>query len=127
MPQQYYKIPELEQIYLEGSFVTNIKENNGSIIFFVDFVLREEHLEYTVPNEDEIYCYRSGCIRFLNSCSIKWISKTISPITDARGDIDYGNIDTFVFSNNIYQISGEWGEIEINSKVLEIEIFKSEN
>ncbi|WP_038026061.1 hypothetical protein [Synechococcus sp. PCC 7336] len=116
MSEQYYSIPELKYIYLEDSYVIAIEEKEAIIIFFMDFVLQENHPEYEPPKDDEIYCFKRGTIKFIRPSKVDWQVKLMNPLTDSSGEIDYGNIDKFVILGNSYNLSGEWGKIEIISK-----------
>jgi hypothetical protein len=35
------------------------------------------------------------------------------PIVDADGETDYGNIDSFTFQGDRYELAGEWGHVMI--------------
>lgn len=111
----YYDLDIFKYIYLEDSFVLNIKETNKELSFTVVIVLLEEHHLYTLPKTNEQYCYKNGKIIFENLKSIKWLHKYDRPSIDADGTIDYGNIDTFIISQNGYYLSGDWGEVQIRS------------
>jgi hypothetical protein len=46
----------------------------------------------------------------------------MSPYRNANKEIDYENIDTFIFSDDKYHLCGDWGKIEIISEPPRIEI-----
>ena len=46
---QYYDLPELKHLYLEDSFVLDIKEENNYVEFLIEAVLSEEHPLYKTP------------------------------------------------------------------------------
>lgn len=123
MSKQYYSIPGLEYIYLEGSYVLSIEEKEDRVIFFMDFVLQENHPEYEPPDDNEMmYCFKRGKIQFIRPSKIKWHDTNLNPLTDASGEIDYGNIDEFIVSDGIYYLSGEWGKIEVLADSLEVNL-----
>ena len=41
-------------------------------------------------------------------------------LKDANGEIDYGNIDTFVLSDGLYILDGDWGNMEIKAQSVNI-------
>lgn len=110
---QYYNIPDLENTYLEDSFVLKVIENKRELIFYLDVVLTEEHPFYFLPKVDEPYCYKKAQLIFSNCYKIDWIKKTFTVSIDANGEIDYGNIDTFTYANNNYHLIGSWGEVKV--------------
>lgn len=68
----YFEIYDLKNIYLEDSFVLGIKEKNNEIEFIVDFVLTENHPLYSIPKENENYCYKKGILLFKGVTSVLW-------------------------------------------------------
>lgn len=112
---KYYEWDDFKNIYLEDSFVLGIEEPENQITFKVEMVLTEDHPLYTSPREDEQYCYKKGKIIFNDVQAINWINRSFQPFTDADGSEDYGNIDLFELSSNGYHLSGDWGEVVINS------------
>lgn len=123
----YYQLPGLEQIYLEDSYVLNVEEAEDYIKFLLLLVLTEKHAAYTPPKPGEQYCYRNACLEFENASNIHWISRKMTPSTDAAGEIDYGNIDSMMFTGGTYYLSGSWGEIEITSSRPKINFLDQED
>jgi len=113
---EYYKWNnDFSKVYLEDSYVLEVKENTNAIEFLMEFVLTEKHPDYAPPKPNEQYCYKKGEIIFSNIKHINWIEQSFNPIEDADGEIDYGNIDSFVFEDGKYHLEGEWGEVLIES------------
>lgn len=107
-------IEALSDIYLEDSYVLEIRERDSVIEFEMEFVLRENHLCYTQPESGERYCYRRGILRLSNCANVKFDrSATIN--TDATNEIDFGNIDIFSRKEDQISMSGEWGELSLTS------------
>lgn len=117
---QYYNIPDLQNIYLEDSFVLKVIENKSQLIFYMDVVLTEEHSFYSLPKNDEPYCYKKAELLFSNCYKIDWIKKAFTPSIDANGEIDFGNIDTFTYANNNYHLIGSWGEVKIKCDLVKV-------
>jgi hypothetical protein len=118
----YYQIPGLEHVYLEDSYVLDVRTSPASVEFSLLVVLREQHPLYSPPLPGEQYCYRNGVLRFANIRRVEWIEKSMAPSTDATGAVDYGNIDEFYEIDEHYYLSGDWGRLEVEASALSLEI-----
>lgn len=112
---KYYEWDNFKDIYLEDSFVLGIEESENQVSFTVEMVLTEEHPMYSPPHNGEQYCYKKGKIIFQELKAVKWLNRNMQPFTDANNSEDYGNIDSFQSSSEGYHLSGDWGEVIINS------------
>jgi len=122
MTINYYEMTELKNLYLEDSFVLSIDEFEGEIVFSMDFVLNENHPLYSEPSFEENYYYRKGKIKFTEPKVVRWIKRNEKRTTDINGEVDFGNIDTFIKSDDEkYVLSGDWGKLEISPKDIIIE------
>lgn len=122
---QYYELPELEQVYLEDSFVLGIDTTNSALIFEMEIVLRESHPLYYKPLPDEQYCYCRAALKFSKIERIEWVRKDTTPSIDAAGEIDYGNIDVFFVEDKKHYLRGDWGEVNIYASELSLTIHDS--
>jgi hypothetical protein len=114
---QYYKWNIFKGLFLEDSFVIDIKEDYNTIIFKMEFVLNEDHYLYKKPFKHEQYCYKTGYIYFNNVIEKKWILKNNSFLSvDADNESDKGNIDVFYKDRDKYYLEGDWGSILIKCK-----------
>lgn len=111
----YDQLPELEHVYLEDSYVLDIKEKPLSLEFLLELVLTENHPDFSPPEPDEQYCYRRAWLVFPGLQGVRWLNKTMKPYTDATGSTDYGNIDVLIAENGKYRIEGDWGIVEVES------------
>ncbi len=111
----YHELDEFKDVLLEDSFVIGIKESEFEISFSTELVLLENHLMHKSPKIGERYCYQDADIIFGNVRHTEWLEKSNSGFTDANGNVDYGNIDTFQFSSRGYYLEGDWGRIIISS------------
>lgn len=68
------------------------------------------------------YCYRSGLLSFPNVRRVEWIQKSMIPFTDETGAVDYGNIDEFYRTDEHYYLSGDWGQLEVESSPPSLQI-----
>jgi hypothetical protein len=118
----YYQLEGLEHVYLEDSYVLDIKTDPASVEFLLCVVLTEHHPLYRFPSPAEQYCYRRGLLRFPNVERVEWLEKSMMPSTDATGAVDYGNIDEFYLADGDYYLSGDWGRLEIKSSPPSLEV-----
>lgn len=118
----YYQLEGLEHVYLEDSYVLDIRTDPTSVEFSLCVVLTEDHLLYRSPLPGEQYCYRRGLLRFPNVERVEWLEKSMMPSTDATGAVDYGNIDEFYLADGHYYLSGDWGRLEIKSSPPSLEV-----
>ncbi len=105
-------IKALSDIYLEDSYVLEIRERASEIEFEMEFVLRENHPYYTEPKSDEMYCYRQGIIRLKSCVDVKWENKPYA-LRPRLEDKDYCNIDAFYRDGNKIFIEGDWGALSL--------------
>jgi hypothetical protein len=118
--EDYFNLPGFSGIYLEDSYVLDIVQSSDALVFKMEFVLREEHELYSPPKAGEQYCYKRGRLVFPNARNITWLRRTMNPIKDATGSIDYGNIDSFYVSEGRYHLEGEWGAVVVESSPPEV-------
>jgi hypothetical protein len=118
----YYEILSLSNFYLEDSYVLSIDEVAGSLIFKLEAVLTKNHPRYEEPKKGQQYCYRKVLLRFFNADSIEWLDRKLIGFVDSTGDLDYGNIDSFIGDDSAYIISGDWGRVIIRGGEVEVVI-----
>lgn len=111
----YYEWVEFKDVFLEDSFVVDIRESVAEVSFGVELVLCENHPMYRSPKIGEQYCYRKADIVFGNVCNVKWLERSNRSFIDANGTMDYGNIDVFKFLSEGYYLEGDWGRVVISS------------
>ena len=115
MKLDYYSIEEFENIYLEDSYVLQIRTNSNSAEFLLEVVLTENHPLYNPPKQNEQYCYKKAELSFPTVTEIIWVEVNIIPSKDANGEVDFGNIDLFFYNDQYYELCGDWGELKIQS------------
>jgi hypothetical protein len=120
----YQAFAGLENVYLEDSYVLDIRIKQQVVELFLLVVLTEQHAFYATPPATEQYCYRKALLQFTNVGRVTWIMKSLVQNTDAAGTVDYGNIDEFFWDGECFNLSGDWGKLEIKSSppTLEIEL-----
>jgi hypothetical protein len=113
---EYPQLPGLNGYYFEDSYVLGIEEKPNELSFRLDVVLTKEHAAYRTPGPKEQYCYQRAVLRFPITKRVHWVSRRNDLATDATGEIDLGNIDTFQRCNGVFKLSGNWGEVEVESR-----------
>jgi len=117
----YFEHPELSELYLEDSFVLDLQISPNTVVLDMEFVLREGHQRYSMPTEDEQYCYNRGRLRFTGVTTSTWRMPTRLPATDETGEVDYGGIESYSITENRHHLSGEFGELLITCAQLVVE------
>ncbi|MDJ0760735.1 MAG: hypothetical protein QNJ19_15170 [Woeseiaceae bacterium] len=116
----YHELSGFEDIYLEDSFVLNIRQIRNTVEIFLDFVLRETHRSFRPPPPGEKYCYRRGRLVFRNVVCANWEKLSFIGATDATEEADFGNVDEFEFEDGNFYLTGEWGQLSVSSSAPEI-------
>ena len=111
----YHELPGIEALYLEDSYVLGVREGTTDVRFELEAVLTEDHPKWSPPKPGEQYAYLRVDLVFPNPRRVEWIERAMRPITDASGEIDYGNIDSFEWQTDFYELLGEWGHVRIES------------
>lgn len=111
----YFQLASLEHIYLEDSYVTGLMEAPTRITFSLEVVLTEHHPLYHAPPTHEQYCYRAASLLFPAVHDVRWVARSFQRSIDGGGTADYGNIDEFYVTDNVYVLAGDWGCVHIQS------------
>lgn len=113
MTTSYENLPGLAGYYFEDSYVLGITEDESRLAFALELVLTEDHPGYQPPKPGEMYCYRRGTLTFSGYQQLEWLERTSAAYTDVTGEIDHGNIDTFVRADGTYELAGDWGRVRV--------------
>lgn len=116
----YTEIADLSKVILEESWVLSIELSSGSAEFVCDFVLAPDHPLYTEPRSGEIYCYRLGQLRFDGVVDVRWRGQGAPAARDASGSSDLGHFDIFRWSESAFEISGDFGLLDVTARQLAI-------
>ncbi|GJM41427.1 MAG: hypothetical protein DHS20C20_17090 [Ardenticatenaceae bacterium] len=111
----YFEFEGFQYVYLEDSFVLEIRESQNEFLLMLEVVLTEKHPLYSLPTPSEMYCYKTASINFPDVKAIDWQVKNSSKYLDANGEYDLGNIDSFFFEGDYYFLDGDWGKVKIKS------------
>jgi hypothetical protein len=113
----YYRLfKSLAEVYLEDSWVLEVDERGGSLVFDLEVVLTERHAFYGPPQPGELHCYRRGQLIVRSPLPISLRRSGNPPATDATGGQDYGNIDTVRpvdHEPSTWELTGDWGEASV--------------
>jgi hypothetical protein len=115
MRKNYDEFEALKYFYLEDSFVLGFSVNESIVSIDIEAVLTEGHPGLQQPLPGEQYCYLKGRLVFEKFDQMSFEFHSTSRSRDANGDVDYGNIDSFVVVNNKSLLSGDWGKLEIDT------------
>lgn len=111
----YTALPGLTGVYLEDSYVLEIVEHTDHLVFRLDAVLTPEHASYRPPRPGKQYCYEFADLVLDDIVRVEWVKKSVHHFTDASGQTDRGNIDSFVFDGSVYALQGDWGALCVAS------------
>lgn len=112
----YWEIAGFEALYLEDSWILEIRLGEGVLTISADLVLRETHPAYTGPRPGEQYCYRRGLITFEDVNQFSWADRGQVPAIDSSGEEDLGTFDQFDVEDGTYLLTGDFGKIVVTSK-----------
>lgn len=113
MSVDYNSFPGLLGVYLEDSYVLDIAESPGKLVFRLDAVLTPEHARYHAPHPGDQYCYAHGDLVFRDVTDVAWLRRSSTHYTDASGAKDLGNIDILKVDGGAFTIDGDWGSVRI--------------
>jgi hypothetical protein len=117
----YETLPGLEHLYLEDSWVLGVNESATSLSFDLDAVITEQHPGWHPPKPGEQYAYRRVALTFPALRSVEWLRRGGRPATDASGETDWGNIDSFMVGDGgVYELEGDWGHVRVASDQPEV-------
>jgi hypothetical protein len=71
---RYEDVPGFESLYLEDTFVLDVRVTPSSVVFEVEVVLLQAHRLYSEPSAGERYCY--------SRLSIKTQRSTMAALTN---------------------------------------------
>ena len=123
MNVNYYEFSGFENVFLEDSFILDLTITPLIFTIELELVLTEKHKLYHKPSPGEAHCYRKAQILFTNVKSLIWTNKIQAPNKDITGETDFGNIDSFILSGEIYKIDGEIGNIEVVGDTPKLEVY----
>jgi hypothetical protein len=115
----YEEIPGFEPlISVEYGHLNAIFFVEGHLCFTLEVLLHEQHPDYSPPALQEFGCFQQRWLCFPNVRDVKWLSLTIEPaFEDENGPARLGENWAFWPENGAYHLSGDWGEVRIESDI----------
>ena len=110
----YEDVPGFESVYLEDSFVLDVRVTPSAVVFELDLVLLEAHPLYSEPADGDQYCYRRGQIEFSHVSALGWTRRGLPPAVDQNAEIDYGGFDQFGEVEGHWFACGNWGDVVVD-------------
>ena len=111
----YAQLDGFANVYLEDSFVLEIKATPGLLVLEVELVLTPQHPAYHPPAPGEQHCYARARIEFPNVRNLMWADQGTPPAVDASGAKDFGGIDALFWNGSVFHVEGDWGAIDVAS------------
>jgi hypothetical protein len=122
--KSYFQIDLLKIYYFEDSYVLEVVATPGRLTFDMDLVLTSDHPEYRPAPANEQYCYRRGGIEFSGVTDLAWKGQGLQPAQDVTGQVDYGNIDSFLIEGDRYELAGDFGSISVTASGIDVRLAK---
>lgn len=61
------------------------------------------------------HCYAAAVLAIGQATKIEWSTGSSQTYRDAAGEEDLGNVDSFHFVADHYEITGDWGHVRVYS------------
>ena len=118
------KLKEFEGIDLNDSFILNWQCTENEFALLIEASIWPDSQFYQAPKENEYTCYKQAQLTFSNCKTIVGIKpmKQAKSNTDPDGSIDYGNIDTLAKTELGFELTGEFGNVQIQGGQLAFKI-----
>jgi hypothetical protein len=111
----YAELPNLDDLYLEDSWVLDVQETPDEVCFHLEAVLRETHPKWSPPKKGEVYTTLPLSLVFPGKVRVLWVERKMKPILGPDDEVDHGNIDSFEWEPRFFELQGEWGHVRIES------------
>ena len=105
----------MEHFAFEDSHILDVRESDQELCFEVEAVMTPDHPRWSQPKPGEVHAYLVVDVIFAQPRRIEWVEKRMKPITGPDGEIDYGNIDSFVWRPSWFEIQGEFGHVRVDA------------
>ena len=111
-------------IDLNDSFVLSWVQEADLLRFELEASIWPDSVYYSKPEDDEYTCYRKATLMFRgvqSTVGLKPID-SVPSTTDPDGTVDFGNIETLSQTENGFQLSGDFGSVNIVGGELRFEV-----
>jgi hypothetical protein len=112
-------------IDLNDSFILNWTIEKNVLCFEIEASIWPESRYYYEPKVNEYTCYRKATLKITKINRITGLKpfEQVVSSTDPDGSKDYGNVDTLSRTENRYELSGDFGLVEIEGGELHFELY----
>lgn len=102
-------------IDLNDSFVLSWAHEDNQLSFELEASIWSESKHYSKPQNGEYTCYRKATLKFTKVQSINGLKsiRLVPSTTDPDGSTDYGNIETLSQTESGFNLSGDFGSVNI--------------
>jgi hypothetical protein len=114
---KYYEaFSDLAGVYLEDSWVLELAPSDDGLALRLDTVLTPEHPLHESPKPGEQHCHRTAWLS-VRADPIEVHLSGSPPARDASGELDFGQVDAFVFNpgDDRWELEGDWGHARAGS------------
>jgi hypothetical protein len=118
----YTEIPELAHFVLEESWVLDICSTPGALTIRIDLVFDKDHPELKPAPAGDVYYTRQGVLRFDGVRCLEWTDQSQRPSRDASGEVDYGHVDSMLWENDQYELTGDFGTVRLSASRVHLQL-----
>ncbi len=112
---EWSKIDIFRGIDLTDSFVLSWSHDGNELTFELEASIWPDSEYYSKPQNGEYTCYRKAALKFTGVQSINGLKSInlVPSTTDPDGSTDYGNIDALSQTETGFNLSGDFGSVNI--------------
>ena len=124
MYMNWNQIELFKGIDLNDSFVLGWVQESDLLRFELEASIWPESNYYSKPIAGEYTCYRKATLIFKDFQRIVGLKsiELVPSATDPDGTVDFGNIETLSETENGFQLSGDFGSVNIIGGELRFEV-----
>jgi hypothetical protein len=108
-------------VVLEDSYVLDLGSDSDGVWLLVEAALGRDHPRfYWPPHAGEQHAYARAKLR-LRGVAV-WTDGPHPPrLSDASGELDYGDPTGWVVTGSDHQLDGEWGSVTVAGATVEVD------
>jgi hypothetical protein len=112
---EWSKIDIFRGIDLTDSFVLSWSHDGNELTFELEASIWPDSEYYSKPQNGEYTCYRKAALKFTGVQSINGLKSInlVPSTTDPDGSTDYGNIEALSQTETGFNLSGDFGSVNI--------------
>ncbi|CAA0113597.1 Uncharacterised protein [Halioglobus japonicus] len=124
MSMDWNQIELFNGIDLNDSFVLGWTHEDDQLSFELEASIWPASEYYSKPKDGEYTCYRKAALKFTSVKSINGLKpiELVPSTNDPDGSTDYGNIETLCQTENGFNLSGDFGSVNITGGELQFEV-----